>query len=174
MDVSACPSWKRSWCTVVKQVVCGWFGLFWGHSTDYWIWTGLGASLHNYCSNRDLAHLSHFKSDDSATVYIGSVPIILFKTSVLTFPKPEILKHRIYRTPTPICFFPVVSVRPLSYLDQYAWKYYTMCWWIKDVSLYDPQAYGPHTFFTTGFPRFLSIRGARGLQAFDLPLHTNY
>jgi hypothetical protein len=28
-----------------------------------------------------------------------------------------------------------------------------------------------YTFFTTGFPRFLSIRGARGLQAFDLPLH---
>jgi hypothetical protein len=34
------------------------------------------------------------------------------------------------------------------------------CWRIKDVSLYDPQAYGPHTFFTKGFPRFLSIRGA--------------
>jgi hypothetical protein len=31
-----------------------------------------------------------------------------------------------------------------------------------------------HTFFTTGFPRFLSIHGARGLQAFDLPLHTSY
>jgi hypothetical protein len=31
-----------------------------------------------------------------------------------------------------------------------------------------------YTFFTTGFPRFLSIRGARGLQAFDLPLHTSY
>jgi hypothetical protein len=31
-----------------------------------------------------------------------------------------------------------------------------------------------YTFFTTGFPRFLSIRGARGLQAFDLSLHTNY
>jgi hypothetical protein len=31
-----------------------------------------------------------------------------------------------------------------------------------------------HTFFTTGFQRFLSIRGARGLQAFDLPLHTSY
>jgi hypothetical protein len=31
-----------------------------------------------------------------------------------------------------------------------------------------------YTFFTTGFPRFLSIRGARGLQAFDLPLLTNY
>jgi hypothetical protein len=31
-----------------------------------------------------------------------------------------------------------------------------------------------HTFFTTGFPRFLSIRGARGLQAFDLPLLTSY
>jgi hypothetical protein len=30
-----------------------------------------------------------------------------------------------------------------------------------------------HTFFTTGFPRFLSIRGARGLQAFNLPLHTS-
>jgi hypothetical protein len=27
-----------------------------------------------------------------------------------------------------------------------------------------------YTFFTTGFPRFLSIRGARGLQAFDLAL----
>jgi hypothetical protein len=31
-----------------------------------------------------------------------------------------------------------------------------------------------YTFFTTGFPRFFSIRGARGLQAFDLPLLTNY
>jgi hypothetical protein len=31
-----------------------------------------------------------------------------------------------------------------------------------------------YTFFTTGFPRFLSIRGARGLQALDLPLLTNY
>jgi hypothetical protein len=31
-----------------------------------------------------------------------------------------------------------------------------------------------YTFFTTGFPRFLSICGARGLQAFDLPLLTNY
>jgi hypothetical protein len=31
-----------------------------------------------------------------------------------------------------------------------------------------------YTFFTTGFPRFLSIRGARGLQAFDLLLLTNY
>jgi hypothetical protein len=30
-----------------------------------------------------------------------------------------------------------------------------------------------YTFFTSGFPRFLSIRGARGLQAFDLPLLTN-
>jgi hypothetical protein len=30
-----------------------------------------------------------------------------------------------------------------------------------------------YTFFTTGFPRFLSIRGARGLQAFDLPRLTN-
>jgi hypothetical protein len=30
-----------------------------------------------------------------------------------------------------------------------------------------------YTFFTTGFPRFMSIRGARGLQAFDLPLVTN-
>jgi hypothetical protein len=31
-----------------------------------------------------------------------------------------------------------------------------------------------YTFFTTGFPMFLSIREARGLQAFDLPLLTNY
>jgi hypothetical protein len=31
-----------------------------------------------------------------------------------------------------------------------------------------------YTFFTTGFPRFLSIYGARGLQAFDLPLLTSY
>jgi hypothetical protein len=31
-----------------------------------------------------------------------------------------------------------------------------------------------YTFFTTEFPRFSSIRGARGLQAFDLPLLTNY
>jgi hypothetical protein len=44
----------------------------------------------------------------------------------------------------------------------------------KDVSLYNPQVYGPHTFFTTGFPRFLSIRGARGLQAFDQQQHTSY
>jgi hypothetical protein len=49
-----------------------------------------------------------------------------------------------------------------------------VCWRIKDISLYDPQAYGPHTFFTTGFPRFLSIHGARGLQAFDLPSHSSY
>jgi hypothetical protein len=48
------------------------------------------------------------------------------------------------------------------------------CWRIKDVSLYDPQAYGTHTFFTMGFRRFLSIRGARGLQAFDLQRHTSY
>jgi hypothetical protein len=31
-----------------------------------------------------------------------------------------------------------------------------------------------YTFFTTGFPRFLSIYGARGLQVFDLPLLTSY
>jgi hypothetical protein len=31
-----------------------------------------------------------------------------------------------------------------------------------------------YTFFTTGFPRFLSIRIARGLQAFDLPLLINF
>jgi hypothetical protein len=31
-----------------------------------------------------------------------------------------------------------------------------------------------YTFFTMGFPRFLSIRGARGLQEFDLPLLTSY
>jgi hypothetical protein len=31
-----------------------------------------------------------------------------------------------------------------------------------------------YTFFTTGFPRFLSIRRARGLQAFDLPLHSSH
>jgi hypothetical protein len=31
-----------------------------------------------------------------------------------------------------------------------------------------------YTFFTTGFPWFLSIRGARGWQVFDLPLLTNY
>jgi hypothetical protein len=30
-----------------------------------------------------------------------------------------------------------------------------------------------YTFFTMGFPRLLSIRGARRLQAFDLPLLTN-
>jgi hypothetical protein len=43
----------------------------------------------------------------------------------------------------------------------------TNCWQIKLVSTYDPQAYGPHTFFTTGFPRFLSIRGARRLLAIN-------
>jgi hypothetical protein len=37
-----------------------------------------------------------------------------------------------------------------------------------------PASVQTYTFFTTGFPRFLSIRGARGLQAFDLPLHTSY
>jgi hypothetical protein len=37
----------------------------------------------------------------------------------------------------------------------------------------DPQAYGPTPFSPRGFPRFLSIRGARGLHAFDLPLVTN-
>jgi hypothetical protein len=31
-----------------------------------------------------------------------------------------------------------------------------------------------YTFFTTEFPRFLSICGARGLQAFVLLLLTNY
>jgi hypothetical protein len=31
-----------------------------------------------------------------------------------------------------------------------------------------------YTLFTTGFPRFLSIHGARGLQAFDLSPFTNY
>jgi hypothetical protein len=31
-----------------------------------------------------------------------------------------------------------------------------------------------YTFFTTGLPRFLSIRGARWLQAFNLPLHSSY
>jgi hypothetical protein len=31
-----------------------------------------------------------------------------------------------------------------------------------------------YTFFTTGFPRFLSIRGARGLQEFDLLLLQPY
>jgi hypothetical protein len=31
-----------------------------------------------------------------------------------------------------------------------------------------------YTFFTTGFPRFFSIRRARGLQVFDLPLLTSY
>jgi hypothetical protein len=31
----------------------------------------------------------------------------------------------------------------------------------------------PH-LFTTGFPRFLSIRRARGLQVFDLPSHSSY
>jgi hypothetical protein len=36
------------------------------------------------------------------------------------------------------------------------------------------EAYGPHTFFTTGFLRFLSIHGARRLQAFNLLLRTSY
>jgi hypothetical protein len=40
----------------------------------------------------------------------------------------------------------------------------------KLVSTYDPQAYGPTPFSSREFPRFLSIRGARGLQAFDLAL----
>jgi hypothetical protein len=53
-------------------------------------------------------------------------------------------------------------------------RFVHLCWRIKYVSLNDPQAYGPHTFFTTGFPRFLSIRGARGLQAFNLLLITSY
>jgi hypothetical protein len=36
-----------------------------------------------------------------------------------------------------------------------------------------PASIRTYTFFTTGFPRFLSICGARGLQAFDLLLLTN-
>jgi hypothetical protein len=35
------------------------------------------------------------------------------------------------------------------------------------------QAYGLTPFSPWGFPRFLSIRGARGLHAFDLALLTN-
>jgi hypothetical protein len=31
-----------------------------------------------------------------------------------------------------------------------------------------------YTFFTTGIPRFLSIRGAKGLHAFDLALLLPY
>jgi hypothetical protein len=38
-----------------------------------------------------------------------------------------------------------------------------------DVSTYDPQAYGPTPFSPRGFPRFLSIRTARGLHMFVLP-----
>jgi hypothetical protein len=37
----------------------------------------------------------------------------------------------------------------------------------KLVSTYDPQAYGPTPFSPRGFPRFLSIRGARGLLALN-------
>jgi hypothetical protein len=42
-----------------------------------------------------------------------------------------------------------------------------LCWWIKLVSTYDPQAYRPTPFSPRGFPRFLSIRGARGLLALN-------
>jgi hypothetical protein len=44
------------------------------------------------------------------------------------------------------------------------------CWRIKLVSTYDSQAYGSTPFSPRGFPRFLSIRGARGSLAFDLAL----
>jgi hypothetical protein len=48
------------------------------------------------------------------------------------------------------------------------------CWRIKLISTYDPQAYVPTPFSPRRFPRFLSIRGARGLQAFDLALLLTY
>jgi histone deacetylase 1/2 len=51
-----------------------------------------------------------------------------------------------------------------SCCSQLLWITYMLsdCWWIKLVSTYDPQAYGPTPFSPRGFPRFLSIRGARG------------
>jgi hypothetical protein len=50
---------------------------------------------------------------------------------------------------------------------------FASCWRIKLVCTYDPQAYEPTPSSPRGFPRFLSIRGARGLHAFDLTLLTN-
>jgi hypothetical protein len=41
------------------------------------------------------------------------------------------------------------------------------------IPLRSPSVRTPH-LFTTGFPRFLPIRGARGLQAFNLLLRTIY
>jgi hypothetical protein len=52
-------------------------------------------------------------------------------------------------------------------------SYLTYYWRIKLISTYDMQAYGPTPFSPRGFPRFLSIRGARGFHTFDLPLLTN-
>jgi hypothetical protein len=49
-----------------------------------------------------------------------------------------------------------------------------LCWRIKLVSTYDPQAYGPTPFSPRGFPRFWSIWRSRGLQAFDLALLLTY
>jgi hypothetical protein len=47
-------------------------------------------------------------------------------------------------------------------------------WMLTDKRRIHLRSARTYTFFTTGFPRFLSIRGARGLQVFDLPLLTNY
>jgi hypothetical protein len=44
---------------------------------------------------------------------------------------------------------------------------------MHSITSYDPQAYEPTPSSPRGFPRFLSIRGARGLHAFDLALLTN-
>jgi hypothetical protein len=107
-----------------------------------------------------------------------SCPIFLVNNVVSTFPILKPFERRKSRSLSyqawGACFNPYNALENL-----YTWLGFVgsskpggCCWQIKDVSLYDPQAYGPHTFFTTGFPRFLSIRGARGLQAIDLLRHT--
>jgi hypothetical protein len=59
------------------------------------------------------------------------------------------------------------------------WKFWIFkTWWVlltdkRRIHLW-PASVQTYTFFTTGFLRFLSIRGARGLQAFDPPLLTCY
>jgi hypothetical protein len=55
----------------------------------------------------------------------------------------------------------------LNYIMIFLTNLLCVCWRIKLVSTYDPQAYGPTPFSPREFPRFLSIRGARGLLALN-------
>jgi hypothetical protein len=84
------------------------------------------------------------------------------------------------------CFFRAYGITKKHGIGN-AWLQYQLLWQIIFVTEFSrklltdkrriPLRYASvwtYTFFTTGFPRFLSIRGARGLQAFDLLLLTNY